>query len=117
MRAQNAWSVISEICAADSRIKALALSRNFGQHYAIAAGLESARSKQVVVIDCDLQDRPEEIVDLYSKAREGHDVVFAEREVRKDGWIKRSTSRMFIAFLNYLTGAKFQLPNREFRYL
>src|SRR5690348_9613082 len=80
----DAWPVLRELCAADSRIKAVALSRNFGQHYAIAAGIEHAVGQWVVVLDCDLQDRPEEIARLYAKAREGFDVVFAERETRQD---------------------------------
>ncbi len=67
----GAWPVMRELAAADPRIKAVALSRNFGQHTAIAAGLEHARGRWVVVMDCDLQDRPEEIVSLYAKAQEG----------------------------------------------
>ena len=74
----DAWPVLRELCATDSRIKAIALSRNFGQHYAIAAGIEHAVGRWVVVLDCDLQDRPEEIARLYAKAQEGFDVVFAD---------------------------------------
>ena len=103
----DAWSVMRELCAADTRIKALSLSRNFGQHYAIAAGLEEARGDWIIVLDCDLQDRPEEIAKLYAKAREGHEIVFAERETRQDGWLKRTASRAFIALLNDLTGADY----------
>lgn len=109
-----AWAVMRELCAADTRVKALALSRNFGQHYAIAAGLEHARGDWVVVLDCDLQDRPEEIGNLYAKAREGHDVVLGEREARQDGWLKRTTSRAFIALLNYLTGVDYDYRTANF---
>ncbi|MGH8173155.1 MAG: glycosyltransferase family 2 protein [Rhodanobacteraceae bacterium] len=109
-----AWSVLRELCAADSRIKAISLSRNFGQHYAIAAGLEVARGDWVVVMDCDLQDRPEEIPNLLAKAREGYDVVFGERVERRDGWFKRTSSRMFIAFLNYLSGANYDYRTANF---
>jgi dolichol-phosphate mannosyltransferase len=108
------WSVVRELCAADARIKAVALSRNFGQHYAIAAGLEHARGDFVVVLDCDLQDRPEEIAALYAKAREGYDVVFARREERQDGWFKRSASRLFIALLNKLSGADYDYRTANF---
>ena len=110
----DAWQVMRELCAADARVKAIALSRNFGQHYAIAAGLEHARGDWVVVMDCDLQDRPEEIGNLYAKAREGNDVVFAERETRQDSWFKRTSSRAFIALLNYLSGAHYDHRTANF---
>ncbi len=109
-----AWPVMCELAGADPRIKAVALSRNFGQHCAIAAGLEHARGRWIVVMDCDLQDRPEEIAALYAKAREGFDVVFAEREVRRDGWFKRNSSRAFIALLNWLSGADYDYRTANF---
>jgi glycosyltransferase involved in cell wall biosynthesis len=62
-----AWPAIHDLCAHDARIKGIALSRNFGQHYAIAAGLEQVTGEWIVVMDCDLQDRPEEIEQLYAK--------------------------------------------------
>lgn len=109
-----AWPVMCELAGADPRIKAVALSRNFGQHCAIAAGLEHARGRWIVVMDCDLQDRPEEIAALYARAREGFDVVFAEREVRRDGWFKRNSSRAFIALLNWLSGADYDYRTANF---
>lgn len=110
----DAWPVLRELCASNSQIKAIALSRNFGQHYAIAAGIEHAVGRWVVVLDCDLQDRPEEIARLYAKAQEGFDVVFAERETRQDGWLKRNSSRLFIALLNYLSGADYDYRTANF---
>jgi dolichol-phosphate mannosyltransferase len=110
----NAWPVLRELCAGDARIKAVGLSRNFGQHYAIAAGLEHARGDWIVVMDCDLQDRPEEIPKLHARAREGYDVVFAERQARRDGWLKRTASRAFIAVLNYLSGADYDYRTANF---
>jgi dolichol-phosphate mannosyltransferase len=110
----GAWKTMRELCAEDPRIKAVGLSRNFGQHYAIAAGLEQASGEWVVVMDCDLQDRPEEIAALYAKALEGYDVVFGEREVRRDGWLKRTSSRLFIGVLNYLSGADYDYRTANF---
>ena len=110
----GAWPLLRELAAADPRVKALALSRNFGQHYAIAAGIEHARGRWIVVMDCDLQDRPEEIASLYSKAQEGYDVVFAERETRRDSWLKRNSSRLFIMLLNYLSGADYDYRTANF---
>ena len=100
------WSVIEYECAQDKRVKGINLSRNFGQHYAITAGLHYAQGEWVVVMDCDLQDRPEEIPALYQKAMEGYDIVYARRKQRQDKWLKRTTSRMFNAVLNWLSGLK-----------
>lgn len=101
-----AWGTITEIAQKDQRVKGINLSRNFGQHYAITAGLNYCNGNWVVVMDCDLQDRPEEIINLYNKALEGWDVVFASREIRKDGIIKRALSRMFYMTLGYLTNTE-----------
>lgn len=99
----DAWHAISALAATDPRVKGIDLSRNFGQHYAITAGLDHAHGDWVVVIDCDLQDQPEEIPKLYHKAQEGFDVVFARRAVRRDSALKRLSSRLFYALFDYLT--------------
>jgi polyisoprenyl-phosphate glycosyltransferase len=99
----DSWNTIERISKSDPRIKAIKLSRNFGQHYAITAGLERAKNDWIVVMDCDLQDRPEEIPRLYQKAMEGYDIVFAQRIVRHDNWMKRLFSRWFYRVLGYLT--------------
>ena len=67
---ENSWECIELLCERDSRVKGINLSRNFGQHYAISAGLDHARGEWVVVMDCDLQDQPEEILKFYAKALE-----------------------------------------------
>ncbi len=100
---QNDWEVILDICAKDGRVKGINLSKNFGQHTAITAGLDAAEGEWVVVMDCDLQDRPEEIEKIYGKAKEGYDIVFARRAERKDGFLKRMSSRYFYKVLSYLT--------------
>jgi polyisoprenyl-phosphate glycosyltransferase len=97
------WEVISEICAKDDRVKGINLSRNFGQHTAITAGLDAASGEWVVVMDCDLQDRPEEIPKLFAKAQEGYDIVYARRAARKDGFLKKMSSKLFYRVLSYLT--------------
>src|SRR5581483_9538641 len=80
----GSWSVIRALCASMPRVIGIQLSRNFGQHHAIAAGLDRSRGEWVVVMDCDLQDQPEEIGPLYAKALEGWDVVLARRRMRRD---------------------------------
>lgn len=99
----TSWQAIEKECSADDRVKGVKLSRNFGQHYAITAGLQQSQGQWVVVMDCDLQDRPEEIPRLWTAANQGHDLVFARRACRADGVIKRMTSKVFYKVLGYLT--------------
>ena len=103
----NSWIAIEEAAKKNPRVKGIKLSRNFGQHNAITAGLMNASGQWIVVMDCDLQDKPEEIVKLYQKAQEGFDVVFGKRVQRKDGIFKRLGSKMFYSVYNYFTNSKF----------
>jgi len=99
----NSWTKIKEICGRDKKVKGINLSRNFGQHYAITAGLTESTGEWMTVMDCDLQDRPEEIPNLYNKAQEGFDTVFAQRIERKDKFLKRLSSTLFNATFAFLT--------------
>ena len=103
---QGSWERIVLLCAKDPRVKGINLSRNFGQHYAITAGLDHAKGDWVVVMDCDLQDRPEEIIKLYNKASDGYDIVFGRRAERQDSFVKRFGSRAFNRVLEYFTETK-----------
>lgn len=100
----KSWDEIFFESSTNNNIKGIKLSRNFGQHFAITAGLDHAKGKWVVVMDCDLQDRPEEILNLYNKANEGYDIVLAKRTNRKDGYRKKMSSKLFYKALSYLTG-------------
>lgn len=100
---QDSWEEIEHQCALDPHVVGVRLSRNFGQIRAITAGLELARGEWVVVMDCDLQDRPEAIPELYAKAQEGYDVVFARRVERKDTGITKLLSRAFYKVYEYFT--------------
>lgn len=100
----NSWLAIKEECDKDKRIKGVNLSRNFGQHYAITAGLRYAKGEWIILMDCDLQDPPEEIPRLYAKALEGYDIVQCRRIHRKDGFFKRFSSKFFYAVYNWLSG-------------
>lgn len=101
----KSWEAIRECCEKFAEVRGVRLSRNFGQHYAISAGLSLAKGNWVVVMDCDLQDRPSEIPNLLEKAAEGFDVVVARRALRRDGFLKKLSSRMFYGTLGWLTGA------------
>ena len=98
---QNSWESIKELCEKNKHIKGIHLSRNFGQANAITAGIDICTGDWVVVMDCDLQDPPEAIVDLYNKAQEGYDVVFAKRVHRKDSAVTLFLSRSFYRVLSY----------------
>lgn len=102
----NSWEVIEALAKKNPRILGIKLSRNFGQHYAITAGLNNVNGEWVVVMDCDLQDQPEEIINLYDKALEGFDVVLASRKVRQDNFLKKFFSRLFYRVLSCLTGTE-----------
>lgn len=116
----ESWQAICRECALDSRVKGIKLSRNFGQHYAITAGLAASSGEWVVVMDCDLQDRPDQIPGLYWLARSGFDSVCARRASRTDTAIKRYSSKLFYRIFSYLTGiqqdssiANFGIYNRK----
>lgn len=102
----NSWFVIENMALNNSKLKACKLSRNFGQHYAITAGIDISNSTWSIIMDCDLQDRPEEFINLYNKAKEGYDIVLAKRANRKDKILKKIYSFIFYRFLGYLTGTK-----------
>jgi glycosyltransferase involved in cell wall biosynthesis len=100
----RSWEMITAYCAKDVRIKGVKLSRNFGQHHAITAGLDQCRGEWIVVMDCDLQDQPEEIAILYNKALEGYDIVYARRIQRRDSFFKRTSSTAFYKIFSWLSG-------------
>ncbi len=100
----NSWQLVQAETAKDNKVKGIKLSRNFGQHYAITAGLDHAKGKWVVVMDCDLQDKPSEIFKLYNEAGKGYDIVLARRAKRRDSFFKKFFSRLFYKILSYLTG-------------
>jgi len=100
----KSWAKIEEEGAKDKSVRGINLSRNFGQHYAITAGLDNATGEWVVVMDCDLQDQPSEIIKLYTKTKEGFDVVLAQRYDRKDTFFKHFFSKIFWKTLGFLTG-------------
>lgn len=98
------WDKIEKIAYRNKRIKGIKLSKNFGQHIAITAGLKHVTGKWVVVMDCDLQDQPQEIIKLYHKALEGFDIVQASRAIRYDSFLKKISSSIFYIVFRYFSG-------------
>ena len=103
----NSWGKITECCKKDKRVKGIKLSRNFGQHNAISAGLNYSKGEWVVVMDCDFQDDPKYIPQLYEEAQKGFEIVFARRTQRTDSLLKRLSSRLFYLIFSYLTDTTF----------
>lgn len=111
----RSWEKITELSRQDKRIKGVQFSRNFGQHYGITAGLDISQGRWVVVMDCDLQDAPEEIPRLYKKAQEGFDIVLASRTNRQDSYLKKLTSTAFYKVLSYLADTEYDGSHGNFR--
>jgi dolichol-phosphate mannosyltransferase len=102
----GAWATIEELAARDPRVKGINLSRNFGQHQAITAGLDYTSGEWVIVMDCDLQDQPEQIPKMFEAALSGFDVVFGRRANRQDTFLKRLSSTAFSSVLSTLMGQR-----------
>ena len=100
----DSWVKMEELSKAHDVVKSFRLSRNFGQHPAIMAGLHQSKGNWIVVMDCDLQDQPHEIIKLYKKAQEGFEIVLAKRTARKDGFLKRMSSKLFYKVFNFFAG-------------
>jgi glycosyltransferase involved in cell wall biosynthesis len=116
----NTWNLIENEAQTEKRVKGIKFSRNFGHHYAITAGLHKSIGDWVVVMDGDLQDRPEVIPELYRKAQEGFDVVFVSRQNRPEKLYYKIMQKVFYFTLNALSGidldarqANFSIINKK----
>jgi glycosyltransferase involved in cell wall biosynthesis len=95
------WNVITELHAADKRVKGISLAHNRGHQYALLAGLMAVRDRcdAAISIDADLQDDPEAIVKMVQEFRKGKEIVYGVRSSRaSDTWFKRTTAHGFYSF-------------------
>jgi polyisoprenyl-phosphate glycosyltransferase len=99
--------LLLNICKNDSRVKAINFSRNFGQHAAIAAGIQASTGEFIIVMDGDLQDNPSAISELLSEAESGVDIVFVARTNRKVSKLYSFLQRRFYLFLNMISDLSF----------
>lgn len=99
----NGWAVMKNLAKEYESVKSIRLSKNFGQHPAIMAGLSQAKGEYIVVLDCDLQDQPKEFIKLYAKIKEGFDVVLAKRKLRQDSFLKKMSSKIFSKVYGFFT--------------
>ena len=110
----GSWQAIKELSAADPRVKGVKFTRNFGQHLAISAGLDVCDGDWVVVMDSDLQDRPEVIPQLFAKAQEGYEVVFVARKERPESWAYRLAARAFFRVFRLLANTNYDPAHGNF---
>lgn len=97
------WELITELAGTDPAVRGVRMSRNFGQHAAITAGLAQATGRWAVVMDCDLQDPPEEIHRLLEKATAGYDIVYARRKNKQHSWPRRTAARAYFGLMQIFT--------------
>lgn len=108
------WETIAGIVEQDHTLTGIKLDKNYGQHAAILAGIENAKGDFIIVMDCDLQDPPEEIHKLINAAGENTDIVFALRDKSWQPFLKRFYSILFYFFLSLLTGHRFRSRTSNF---
>lgn len=102
----NSFEKLVELRKIDNKIKILKLSRNFGSHVAILAGLSNCTGDCATVISADLQDSPNIIIEMYKRWNDGHKVVLAVRADREDSWLQTQISNLYYRLMK-----KVALPN------
>ncbi len=108
--------IIREESVSDPRVKAIVLSRRFGQPSATFAGLSYASGDAVVVIDCDLQDPPSLIPEMVRIWRSGYKVVIPQRRTRKgETLLKRIVAHMGYLFINHIAEVPIPRNTGDFR--
>lgn len=106
---KGSWQIIEKICRKDKKVVGINLSRNFGQVHSTNAGINYASGDFVVLMDCDLQDRPEAIIELYKTMKQevDCDIVFSKRTDRKDTKTTLLLSNMFYKVYNFFIDGYF----------
>jgi polyisoprenyl-phosphate glycosyltransferase len=102
---QDQQPILEALASEDDRVRVVRMSRNFGQQIAIAAGLAECKGEYAVVIDCDLQDPPESIPDLWRQALLGYDIVYASR-LGGDKASRKLGNRIYFWMMDKVAGYK-----------
>jgi undecaprenyl-phosphate 4-deoxy-4-formamido-L-arabinose transferase len=100
------FALLERLHAADGRVRAVRLKRNFGQHPAMHAGFARARGSILVTMDGDLQNAPEDIPRLVAAVDGGWDVASGRRSARRDSWGRTLPSRLINGMLRRFTGVQ-----------
>jgi len=106
--------ILDGLHAVDGRVKVIHLSRNFGHQAALQAGIDAARGRAVVLMDADLQDRPEDLRAFFARWRDGYDVVYAIRTDRKEGRTKRTAYSLFYRTLRLISEVDMSVDAGDF---
>jgi len=110
----NTWGLLYEQHKKDPRWSAISFSRNFGHQTAVSAGIFYASGDAVIVIDADLQDPPEELHRFIKKWQEGYDIVYAVRQHRKEGILKKISYWTFYRVLSKMIDFELPLDSGDF---
>jgi|SRR6266540_66219 len=113
----RSFEILATAAAADPRIVALSLSRNFGHQAALSAALDHVTGDLVVVMDGDLQDSPETIPRFIDEQRKGYDVVYAQRVQRKEPWVLRACYFLFYRLIARVSNVHLPLDAGDFALL
>lgn len=111
----STWEVIQTLAHLHPQVHGIRFSRNFGHHLAVTAGLDAARGKRVVVMDADLQHRPEDIPRFAAALDAGADVAYGRAQERAHGLVKTIFSKTFLYLLNRFGGTQVELDSSLFR--
>jgi dolichol-phosphate mannosyltransferase len=107
-------NILAELAANDPRLTVVTLSRNFGQQAAFSAGLQQARGDAVILCDADLQDRPEVMLQMIERWRNGADVVYGVRTQRKESGAMRAIYFGFYRLLRALSDVEIPADSGDF---
>ena len=109
-------AILRRIAAGDARVRLVLFSRNFGHQMAVTAGIDHARGDAVVLIDADLQDPPEVIAEMVGAWRNGADVAYGVRTLRRgETWFKRATARAFYRVIHRMSEVRIPQQAGDFR--
>ena len=104
----DSWTVMLELAKSNEKIKIVRLSRNFGQHSALTAGMSLCQGNYVVLMDCDGQDDPAYILPMYQTLVDKRcQIVYAKRKNKKHGFLKRTASSLLNSIMEFLSGNKY----------
>ena len=108
--------ILRGLQGADARVRVVSLSRNFGQHIASTAGLQSAAGQSAVVIDADFQNPPETISEMLDCWGQGADIIYGQRILRIGApAFERGMSGLFFRIFNRISGVHIPRDSTEFR--
>lgn len=111
----NSWSLLLRLCQRNKQLRGIKLSRNFGQHNALLAGIRAAKKDTIITLDDDLQNPPEEIHKLLKKMNEGFDCVYGVPEKKQHSWFRNLSSSVTRIALSSVMGAKSARKVTSFR--